>query len=156
MYLVCCKELYMSLFLHQTTTVTCTMVNTFGCICLFSYIKPQPQEDADILAWCCICLFSYIKPQQSCAYVFIRYVVYVSFPTSNHNAWGHHHGRSRVVYVSFPTSNHNLLPTTHSLRSVVYVSFPTSNHNRYGLNIQPPVVVYVSFPTSNHNLRSLL
>ena len=33
--------LYMSLFLHQTTTVAINALCFSGCICLYSYIKPQ-------------------------------------------------------------------------------------------------------------------
>ena len=58
------RELYMSLFLHQTTTAA------RGVHALF----------------CCICLYSYIKPQQAFVLVGLLWVVYVSIPTSNHNA----------------------------------------------------------------------
>ena len=56
-------KLYMSSFLHQTTTRHSTTEMQRRCICLLSYIKPQL-----ILRWmdaaiCCICLLSYIKPQ---------------------------------------------------------------------------------------------
>ena len=55
--------LYMSLFLHQTTTSMKHAKATLCCICLFSYIKPQHYAKA--------CIYDS--------------VVYVSFPTSNHN-----------------------------------------------------------------------
>ena len=35
------RQLYMSLFLHQTTTVSDCILSVVGCICLYSYIKPQ-------------------------------------------------------------------------------------------------------------------
>ena len=77
--------LFMSLFLHQTTTWIARCSWSRGCLCLYSYIKPQ--QCANVKS--CDC------------------VVYVSIPTSNHNCpvivcccW-------LVVYVSIPTSNHN-------------------------------------------------
>ena len=57
------RKLYMSLFLHQTTTILLLPMNLLGCICLYSYIKPQPLR----------------LPNQR------GFVVYVSIPTSNHN-----------------------------------------------------------------------
>ena len=36
--------LYMSLFLHQTTTLVSATTRFTSCICLYSYIKPQPHE----------------------------------------------------------------------------------------------------------------
>ena len=78
-------ELYMSLFLHQTTTILRWHRMSYRCICLFSYIKPQQFALRSNSRMSCICLFSYIKPQRS-LYCYISYrVVYVSFPTSNHN-----------------------------------------------------------------------
>ena len=79
------RRLYMSLFLHQTTTFPTKSISFACCICLYSYIKPQPGRK----------------------YSFKCYVVYVSIPTSNHN---HRDGIlivGVVVYVSIPTSNHN-------------------------------------------------
>ena len=55
----------------------------------------------------CICLFSYIKPQLASLWVARFGVVYVSFPTSNHNMQRVGMNPNLVVYVSFPTSNHN-------------------------------------------------
>ena len=55
--------LYIFRFLHQTTTINVYVIDTIGCISFVSYIKPQPFTPT--------CL---------------RYsVVYLSFPTSNHN-----------------------------------------------------------------------
>ena len=57
------KMLYIFRFLHQTTTYHCPTFPTGRCISFVSYIKPQPQgrlPDTD-------------------------FVVYLSFPTSNHN-----------------------------------------------------------------------
>ena len=77
--------LYMSSFLHQTTTVA-------PCACGSSR---------------CICLLSYIKPQRVLRNGTGNPAVYVFFPTSNHNCPAGRAGRGIAVYVFFPTSNHN-------------------------------------------------
>ena len=64
MFLFVSSRLYMSLFLHQTTTWTAPPVPGTCCICLFSYIKPQLMIFLNMNVICCICLFSYIKPQR--------------------------------------------------------------------------------------------
>ncbi len=67
----------MSLFLHQTTTSGGVFDTVAGCICLFSYIKPQP-----------LLMLKHLTS-----------VVYVSFPTSNHNNAPTHEW-ARVLYMS--------------------------------------------------------
>ena len=78
-----------------------------GCISFVSYIKPQP-------------LSHNRKPVT---------VVYLSFPTSNHNYTDNDGEIKTVVYLSFPTSNHNVSRGAPIAERVVYLSFPTSNHN---------------------------
>ena len=57
------EKLYIFIFLHQTTTDLKFKSDTYGCISLYSYIKPQH-----------ICI------------VFVNLlVVYLYIPTSNHN-----------------------------------------------------------------------
>ena len=58
-------QLYMSLFLHQTTTYKPCSALPLCCICLYSYIKPQPAHIVCEEVLCCICLYSYIKPQHA-------------------------------------------------------------------------------------------
>ena len=99
--------LYMSLFLHQTTTSREKARLLSSCICPFSYIKPQHAESACPQTPRCICPFSYIKPQHRWSNVSFTSVVYVPFPTSNHNRWHRLPQACSVVYVPFPTSNHN-------------------------------------------------
>ena len=79
------EELYIVLFLHQTTTISQMVQNIKGCISYYSYIKPQ------LLGW------------------FPRYVevVYRTIPTSNHNYRGDQSEDQFVVYRTIPTSNHN-------------------------------------------------
>ena len=81
------KKLYIFRFLHQTTTPSTILLLINGCISFVSYIKPQLQHSnfTDI------------------------FVVYLSFPTSNHNYSIYRILRYIVVYLSFPTSNHNAL-----------------------------------------------
>ena len=123
-------ELYIFIFLHQTTT------------CSPSLLYPI----------CCISLYSYIKPQLIDLTVMSRAVVYLYIPTSNHNlvlvvlpgGW--------VVYLYIPTSNHNLICTSILSAVVVYLYIPTSNHNSYDTFDEDSDVVYLYIPTSNHNL----
>ena len=77
--------LYIFRFLHQTTTINVYVIDTIGCISFVSYIKPQHLEQVP----------------------FSALVVYLSFPTSNHNCYVNTQHRHNVVYLSFPTSNHN-------------------------------------------------
>ena len=105
--------LYISLFLHQTTTSRWVISSACRCISLFSYIKPQQFTMYAIAEVRCISLFSYIKPQRKQINGTQFIVVYLSFPTSNHNLPTRAKNLPTVVYLSFPTSNHNpgeLLP----------------------------------------------
>ena len=102
------EKLYMSLFLHQTTTLTRWPITRRCCICLYSYIKPQRRKARRFGGLGCICLYSYIKPQPEFSCSQLLLVVYVSIPTSNHNPCNINDYFFHVVYVSIPTSNHNL------------------------------------------------
>ena len=99
--------LFISLFLHQTTTRW-----------------PQASDQRS-----CLSLFSYIKPQLLGQRQFLIIAVYLSFPTSNHNPYAAIGQGLGAVYLSFPTSNHNLWLFLMFCREAVYLSFPTSNHN---------------------------
>ena len=77
--------LYIFRFLHQTTTKMDYLLSLPRCISFVSYIKPQ------LFRGCCN----------------VHVVVYLSFPTSNHNLRLRYVVRLSVVYLSFPTSNHN-------------------------------------------------
>ena len=142
--------LYIFRFLHQTTTLYPYLPEIFSCISFVSYIKPQHQ------------------PKMQCR---LR-VVYLSFPTSNHNRPGLFCLGSGVVYLSFPTSNHNYAAaciaaillyifrflhqtTTRHLVShiqescISFVSYIKPQLTSLGVGLH--FVVYLSFPTSNHN-----
>ena len=56
-----------------------------GCISFVSYIKPQHLEQVPFEALRCISFVSYIKPQLMRIVEIKKSVVYLSFPTSNHN-----------------------------------------------------------------------
>ena len=80
-----CFLLYIVLFLHQTTTLRRLYGGPISCISYYSYIKPQLEDDSDILILSCISYYSYIKPQHGgIAYGSFK-VVYRTIPTSNHN-----------------------------------------------------------------------
>ena len=77
--------LYIFCFLHQTTTCGDLQAARAGCISFVSYIKPQPCNLVPISATGCISFVSYIKPQLRCRSLGSHRVVYLLFPTSNHN-----------------------------------------------------------------------
>ena len=78
-------ELFISWFLHQTTTVSGLLLSAACCLSLDSYIKPQLSTCRITTMQCCLSLDSYIKPQQACVSTSRRGVVYLLIPTSNHN-----------------------------------------------------------------------
>ena len=55
--------LFISWFLHQTTTLRCIALELPGCLSLDSYIKPQLGINHKHFAQRCLSLDSYIKPQ---------------------------------------------------------------------------------------------
>ena len=82
------SRLFISLFLHQTTTLCLLLLQKSSCLSLFSYIKPQLGVIYYVMLLSCLSLFSYIKPQQHHILISCINVVYLSFPTSNHNYAG--------------------------------------------------------------------
>ena len=123
------NQLYIFYILHQTTT------------CCLSVCQRQ----------CCISFISYIKPQPATNGVTERDVVYLLYPTSNHNRNLHPMRQQWVVYLLYPTSNHNLGYLPRYWYWVVYLLYPTSNHNLGYLPRYWYWVVYLLYPTSNHN-----
>ncbi len=77
--------LYIFGFLHQTTTASVSPRAKMCCISLVSYIKPQLLVGTVSSPEGCISLVSYIKPQLHRVVVCVGLVVYLWFPTSNHN-----------------------------------------------------------------------
>ena len=57
-------RLFISCFLHQTTTINLIKLSCQSCLYLVSYIKPQPPEVTCACSTSCLYLVSYIKPQQ--------------------------------------------------------------------------------------------
>ena len=129
-------SLYMSLFLHQTTTSP----HAHGC-------SPS-----------CICLYSYIKPQLRLILLYLMEVVYVSIPTSNHNLFRSFAFCRRVVYVSIPTSNHNSLFAI-AFYWLLYMSLFLHQTTTQGQRLRKPDLLYMSLflhqtTTSNHSVRT--
>ncbi len=56
-------RLYLILFLHQTTTNTICLNNGCCCILSYFYIKPQPSRRSSVCHARCILSYFYIKPQ---------------------------------------------------------------------------------------------
>ena len=102
-------SLYIFRFLHQTTTQQGGMKRSVCCISFVSYIKPQPSLQGIISSMSCISFVSYIKPQQtSLKRVFrLSCISFVSY-IKPQRFWSMVIPVS-VVYLSFPTSNHNIL-----------------------------------------------
>ena len=164
--------LYIFCFLHQTTTLRGVESEEAGCISFVSYIKPQPDGKrmhsphrcisfvsyikpqpcnlVPISATGCISFVSYIKPQLRCRSLGSHRVVYLLFPTSNHNprscAWRCfrlyifcflHQTTTLVLLCLLPLScisfvsyiKPQLIDRTKRTNKVVYLLFPTSNHN---------------------------
>ena len=166
------SELYIFCILHQTTTIKRLSSLKFGCISFVSYIKPQLNNDINGNPRCCISFVSYIKPQLGIWRYNSRVVVYLLYPTSNHNRWDEQYGSSKVVYLLYPTSNHNFVLLS-SWPHQLYIfcilhQTTTSTFSSYGRQscisfvsyIKPQLVylsilyrrvVYLLYPTSNHN-----
>ena len=135
-------SLYIFIFLHQTTTSSNISKISFGCISLYSYIKPQLRPCPSLQTICCISLYSYIKPQlvyfllevlPSCISLYSYIKPQLQILTLL--VW-------RVVYLYIPTSNHNLLYKLTNYCIVVYLYIPTSNHNRQTF-AQASVMLYI-------------
>ena len=77
--------MYIFWFLHQTTTLISCRKLLIGCISFDSYIKPQ------------LALY----------HLYLKNVVYLLIPTSNHNFNNLQILSTLVVYLLIPTSNHN-------------------------------------------------
>ena len=102
------SELYIVLFLHQTTTSSLCGNILSSCISYYSYIKPQLINLVIMQKISCISYYSYIKPQLLSLSGSLVLVVYRTIPTSNHDyrlLWS---SFPQVVYRTIPTSNHNL------------------------------------------------
>ena len=94
-------QLFIILFLHQTTTVMVALMS----------------------AICCLSSCSYIKPQLPSLLLSIRQVVYHLVPTSNHNFKGLANDVTFVVYHLVPTSNHNVQKTLISDSTLFIILF---------------------------------
>ena len=127
---LCIAQLYIFIFLHQTTTHYRQSPSKKGCISLYSYIKPQPPPKMAAAPRRCISLYSYIKPQPTCMLIKISSscISLYSYIKPQHPNESFKIGYScislysyikpqlpswllrchRVVYLYIPTSNHNL------------------------------------------------
>ena len=145
-----CDPLYIFRFLHQTTTNSRCASSPLCCISFVSYIKPQLDNAL-------------------CVYIF---VVYLSFPTSNHNIstlimftvmlyifrFLHQTTTYDTVasYISMlyifrflhQTTTHQVLALM-IISCISFVSYIKPQHRFSCLYVVS--VVYLSFPTSNHN-----
>ena len=113
-------RLYIFRFLHQTTTIASYIVPCLCCISFVSYIKPQPFRKFIKTHMGCISFVSYIKPQRCIApYLYSRSCIsFVSYIKPQH--YGFPLMLSAVVYLSFPTSNHNIQDIAYTI-TMLYI-----------------------------------
>ena len=121
-----------------------------GCISFVSYIKPQHLEQVPFEALRCISFVSYIKPQLMRIVEIKKSVVYLSFPTSNHN-WPYlfsTHNRLYIFRFLHQTTTNHLMASW----NVSCISFVSYIKPQLFVCVQRyAAVVYLSFPTSNHH-----
>ena len=166
------QELYIVLFLHQTTTRPFTFRETdLLYIVLFLHQTTTSATSRQVLV-SCISYYSYIKPQLCRSWYTSSAVVYRTIPTSNHNCLYLRPLRRLLYIVLFlhqTTTYHYQIRVGHTLYIVlflhqttteiqavvadwvVYRTIPTSNHNGIDVGTHEFVVVYRTIPTSNHN-----
>ena len=103
------SQLYLLLFLHQTTTHISLMSVLPCCIFYCSYIKPQLSSGVGLHDGRCIFYCSYIKPQQPAQtrHPPLRCIFYCSYIKPQRRSKDY--GKSGVVSSIVPTSNHNYL-----------------------------------------------
>ena len=122
------KELYIFRFLHQTTTMLCKCLNILGCISFDSYIKPQHNV--------------FRLHQQE--------VVYLSIPTSNHNAdIARLTDKGLYIFRFLHQTTTQLKPLLQVLSCISFDSY--IKPQPVALILSSKGVVYLSIPTSNHN-----
>ena len=126
-------RLYIVLFLHQTTTITGTLIFEDGCISYYSYIKPQLTMYLLTEMESCISYYSYIKPQPMSAADRARYVVYRTIPTSNHNYIQAEEFRLRLYIVLF----------LHQTTTNTCVSCPSTSCISYYSYIKPQLIMLI-------------
>ena len=142
--------LFISWFLHQTTTISTRCLTTWSCLSLDSYIKPQLEmlrgncktvvylliptsnhnvRQSNAMTTSCLSLDSYIKPQlkEVKAFKVNGCLSLDSYIKPQRPPIKHH--QDRVVYLLIPTSNHNCKRASIICHKVVYLLIPTSNHN---------------------------
>ena len=146
-------QLYIFIFLHQTTTPCAVASAEACCISLYSYIKPQLCCVMAATPYRCISLYSYIKPQlplpvaqrwHGCIslYSYIKPQLILSQISTELCCI------SLYSYIK-PQLDKSVLPTLSGCISLYsYIKPQLANHSSI-----MSVVVYLYIPTSNHNLK---
>ena len=124
--------------LHQTTTRRMLSKVNICCLSFISYIKPQLVTVVLIKSISCLSFISYIKPQLTLLKIQGAKVVYLLYPTSNHNCWTTRTARSMVVYLLYPTSNHNndFIHSCRFLLFIFYILHQTTTYSGEGAGNQ--------------------
>ena len=126
--------LFISWFLHQTTTKRFNFLTMLCCLSLDSYIKPQPAPSNDGNVNSCLSLDSYIKPQLA------GYSVLACYGCLSLDSYIKPQRSSTLQHV---------VGRCLSLDSYI-------KPQPLGVGDCPRPVVYLLIPTSNHNLLNLL
>ena len=101
-------ELYIVLFLHQTTTLPLSANHRTALYIVLFLHQTTTRFLLEMWKYGCISYYSYIKPQHYHGCLWTDSVVYRTIPTSNHNCKVSSSLFPLVVYRTIPTSNHNL------------------------------------------------
>ena len=149
-YYVTRKKLYIFRFLHQTTTWRLPLAQQ-RVLYIFRFLHQTTTSGSPPLSGCsCISFVSYIKPQHFVNKSVGLGVVYLSFPTSNHNLLREAH-QFAVLYI-FRFLHQTTTWTDETIYVPCCISFVSYIKPQPGAQCLPLFpVVYLSFPTSNHN-----
>ncbi len=166
------KKLYIFLFLHQTTTLEQLHLGSIQLYIFLFLHQTTTFRKLGIYGMSCISFFSYIKPQLQINEVTQTTVVYLSFPTSNHNCNDVEHTFIMLyIFLFLHQTTTNKLSFLEYLALYIFLflhqTTTVSSSNKslarcisFFSYIKPQLcravferlrVVYLSFPTSNHN-----
>ena len=146
--------LFISWFLHQTTTSTRRCPSFSCCLSLDSYIKPQPALGNFLSTQRCLSLDSYIKPQQCilCIPVIFCCLSLDSYIKPQHKQRPSDPTRGCLSLDSYIKPQQYL--RSFFFTSVVYLLIPTSNHN-YAISLASWRALFISWflhQTTTENL----
>ena len=94
----------------------------------------------------CISFVSYIKPQPIIFYVLVKYVVYLSFPTSNHNAYKGDEITPRLYIFRFLHQTTTLARYIHAFACCIsFVSYIKPQPSQSNFDLTSSCISFVSY-----------